>query len=215
MNADLVDFVLEDAQGSALDDGGAGATYAGTPLGAQTATLTTVAVTAPEFDSMSMLTGSTIAAVTNVTGSPGGNFGINNLSISNGAFNTATGAGGSESVNFNFQETWTFNFDQDVTFTTIDFASLGGNETFEVNIGGTGGSDFTFADGAAGDIFNDPFAGLLITAGTNITFVADGSLQTTNLRIDSFQVHVAVVPEPSTAMFGCVAALGLLSRRRR
>lgn len=209
-NADIVTFDFTAADGSDLDGGGAGDSITGVPTGADTATLTNVSVTAPEFDGSGVLTGATLDAETNITF--GGQFGVNNLSIGNGAFDTATGAGSSESSNFNFLESWTFEFDEDITFVSIDFASLGGGENFDVTIGT---DTFSFADGAAGDIFNDPFAGLEIAAGTDITFTANGSLGGTNIRIDEFVVDVvAAVPEPGSALFGCIA-FGLLSTRRR
>ena len=116
------------------------------------------------------LTGNTLAAQTNATG--GGNFGINYLSISNSAFDTTTGAGGSESSNINFLETFTFVFDQDVTITEIDFASLGANESADITIGAITTS---FVDGTPSDVFANPFGTLLITAGTNITLTGNGT----------------------------------------
>ena len=210
-NADVVTFDLAAADGSGIDGQGAGGTLSATS-GATTVTLTSLSVTAPEFDANSMLTGATLAAQTNATGSGGGNFGVNNLTITNAAFNTATGAGGSESANFNYLESWTFEFDTDVTFKTFDFASLGANENFDLTVGGT---TFQFFNGNTNDIFDDPTGDLFITAGTDITFTAVGSLETTNIRIDTIEVHVTAVPEPGSIAFLGLFAFATVVRRKR
>ena len=211
-SADVVTFVLDsDANGTDIDGAGAGGFLTGTPAvtGGITTTLTTSSVTALEFDGMGMLTGNTVAAETNATAS---NFGINNPSINNTDFNTATGAGTSESSNINFGESFTFSFDQDVTFNSIDFASIGGNgESADFTINGITTS---FLDGAANDTFADPFNGLLITAGTAITVTGGGSQADTNFRIDVIEVHVATVPEPSSAL-ALLSLVGLVACKRR
>lgn len=177
----------------------------------ETVTLTTVELMAPDFnDPMPFDNLITLGVDTGINSGDG--LGINNPSISNAAFNTATGAGSSENTNFNFMESLTFELDQDVTIESIDFASLGGSVEFlRINVDGVA-TDFDFFNGNPGDIFTDPLAGLIISAGTDITFTALGSSTETNLRVDSFTVDV--IPEPSTVFLSLLGGAFVLRRRR-
>ena len=98
-------------------------------------------------------------------------------------------------------------FDQDVTFTDFDFASINPNDGFDVTIGGAT-TNFT-ADAA------NPFGTLLVPAGTNITFTGAGSLTTTNVRINSIEVYIAVIPEPSSLAVLGLGGVLIMARRRR
>jgi len=188
----------------------AGATMTRTENG-ETVTLTTVALMAPDFDApMPFDALISLGVDTNIDSGDG--LGINNPSITNAAFNTATGAGGSESSNLNFMESLTFELDRDVTIESIDFASLGGTVEFlRINVAGVS-TDYDFFNGTPNDIFADPLSGLVISAGTDITFTALGSSEDTNLRVDSFTVNV--VPEPSSSVLALLGGLFVLRRRR-
>ena len=189
---------------------------------ALSATLTTVDVFAPEFDGDAMLTGTILFASagggggTNVAASD--SLGINNPSISNGAFETAFGPSG-ETTNINPGEGWVFEFDTDVVFDFIDFASIGANDEASISI--AGGPTVLFGDGTANDIFDDPFSGFVIAAGTDITLSlpAGGSSGTLNqpgdlIRVTSFGVNA--VPEPgSLSMFALFISSYCFSRKRR
>ena len=183
-------------------------------------TLTTVDVLTPEYEEVPdggggtiwQATGNTLSALngdgggTNVTSA--GDLGINNPSINN--TNYASFGTGSESSNFEPGESWVFEFDTDVVFDLIDFASLGAGDTITLSV--EGGPSVDFVDGTTSDIFTDPLSSLVIPAGTDLTFSVSGDLSTTNVRIADFSV-IAVIPEPSTTTF--LGLLGLFASLRR
>jgi autotransporter-associated beta strand protein len=167
-------------------------------------TLTTVDILTPEYDASNVPTGSTLSALAG-TGGAATNIisgqeaiGVNNLSYGNTAYQTAFGIG-SESGSFNWNEAWVVEFDQAVKFSEINFSSINADEQFEVAIEGVVGT-FTFAGtaagGATGGDFADPFSGLIIPAGSDITFLATGTPSVVSVRISEFTVET--IPEPTT-----------------
>ncbi len=201
-----------------LDGAAAGAIMSVTENG-ETVVLSSLTISAPDFNEVDPYNNLiTVGHETNVANNSGaGGLGINNETTGNTDFNTLTGAGSSESSNLNFLESVTFELDQTVTFATIDFASIGGSVEFlRINVEGVL-TNYDFFDGNTSDIFADPLSGLVITAGTDITFTALGAAGDTNLRIDEFTVDTipTVIPEPSsTALLG-LGGLALILRRRK
>ncbi len=106
---------------------------------------------------------------TNVTGS------INALGINNdsGTFYS------SEFQDFDPGEYWTFEFDLPVVFDEIDFASIteSNGDTAIVTIEGMSPIQFDSNNLDSGGDIADPFSGLVIPAGTNITFLGGGDPQ--------------------------------------
>jgi len=189
-----------------------------------TVVATTVDILAPEYEQISTApedwaaTGLTLSAlagdgvVTSIGTS--NSLGINNQSIGNSDYedfiqgNTA----GAEGNDMNPGEAWVIEFDTAVTITEFNFSSIDNpGEAFEVTV--EGGSTFTFGDGMAGDDFADPFNGLVIPAGTNLTFAAVGPIETTNIRIA--EITVETIPEPSSLLMLGLGAFGVSLRRRR
>ena len=182
--------------------------------GIASATITTVSLSAPEFDEPSadvdpnetpFLTGNTLNApsisgdpdnpLDGVTTNIGQNaIGINNPSLSNPDFTRFAVANGidvsvgDESSDFNPNEAWVIEFDQDVTISEFNFSSIDSEiDIFEVTVEGVA-DVFNFSDGNAGDDFDDPLAGLVIPAGQDLTFTALGDL-TTNIRISEITIE--------------------------
>ncbi len=153
--------------------------------------VSTVDLFAPEFEDdgngVFTRTGNTLFAsadggVTTQTNS--NSLGINNPSISDDGFFDGAGI---ENRDFNDGEGWVISFDQDVSFTNIDFSSLDdGSVTVTIPDIGT----FTIVDlEVEGDNFDDPFGVDFIPAGTPITieFSSPDALSA-NLRINGFTV---------------------------
>lgn len=190
-----------------LDSGGTSETATD---GTDSVTLTTVSISVPATNGTTFTSGQTSDAVVNITDAAG-LLGINNNSITNTPFDTLTGAL-NESSTINNGESWTFNFNEDVIFSEIDFAALDGSEVALINIPGIG--NFTFADGTSGDIFNDPFAAAVISAGTSITLTGGGGADT-SFTLNDFTVQVvATVPEPNS-LLALIGLAGLLASKRR
>ena len=205
----LFDFVVN----TELDGNqAAGATMTRTGSWATT-TLTTVELTAPDYNVADPFDTLITLGVDTSIGSNNG-LGINNPSITNSNFATDPngGAGTDEGNDINFQESVTIEFDEDLTFNEIDFATLGGSVEFmRINVEGNP-TNFDFFNGTPGDVFTDPLNGLVIPAGTDVTFTGLGGAADTNIRID--HIIVDVIPEPSTALLGLLGlALGFKRRR--
>ena len=220
-NADVV-FSFENLE--ELDGNPADGTTMTRTDGTDTVQLTLVRGFAPEFiedpdTEVNSLTGNTIAASTNI--SSGGTLGINNPSISNGDFEAFVGStAGSEGSDFNPDEGVVFTFDMDVVFSEFNFVSLDGGAEFEVMVQGVP-TVFTFANGTPNDDFDDPLGGLVVDAGTEVTFTAvsdtfgpDGDTQDFNIRISEFSLNVAI-PEPSSIAILCLGGIPIIGRRRR
>ena len=184
-NPSFAQILFDFNDGTGLDGNqGAGAT-----MTVDAVTITTVSVLAPEFDENLDLTGALTDATTNIS-SQQNSLGVNNQTISTNDFDAMFGLG-TESSNFNFDESWTFEFDVDVVVTQLDFTSLNvAGEELEITIEGVMGA-FVFADGAEGDIFDDPFAGQTITAGTDVTLRGVGTQLTTGARVSTMTVMLA------------------------
>ncbi|QDS94454.1 hypothetical protein FF011L_32330 [Roseimaritima multifibrata] len=126
-----------------------------------------------------------------------GGLGIDNPTLSAPTFQTHFGVG-NETNNFNFDESWTFQFDQALRFDSIEFASMNTDDQFTVSI-----APDTFHLGDLGNTYTDPFAGQLILAGQPITMTFSGNELKDQARILSFAVTpftptASAVPEPST-----------------
>lgn len=147
----------------------------------------TVDVFAPEFAADGTRTGNTLFASSDggvTTQTNNNSFGVDNPSISDDDFFDGAGI---ENRDFNDGEGWVLSFDQDVSFTNIDFASLD-DGAVTITIPGLG--DFTIVDqGIEGDNFDDPFGVDFIPAGTPITIAySTPDAESANLRINAFTV---------------------------
>ena len=169
-------------------------------------TVTIVDITAPEYDVTNVIaptpegeevgplpvqTGVTLSAaagdlvIATIQGEDA--LGIDNPSIDN-AQNDLIGDG-NDSGDFNPGETITLTFDQDVVFTSIELESVQPTDSFDVLVDGVAMLETT-----GDDMFLDSLGGLAdltISAGTEVTFAADGLLTTANassLRIETFTV---------------------------
>ncbi len=209
----LFDFSGQAAEGNPFDTAGVGANATVTD-GSDSVKLTTVDVRAPEYVS-GAATGVTLSAaaganvLTNV-GFGQTSLGINNPSISDSAFQAAFGPSG-ESSNFNQNEAWVFEFDTAVTVEQFDFASLDAADQFTVTVEGVA-TPFVFNDdGGTADVYDDPFNGLLIPAGSDVTLTSTGAIDGI-VRIASLTV---AVPEPASVGLLGGAMLALVARRRR
>lgn len=196
--------------GTELDASAAAGTVMTRTENSETVSLTTLVNMAPDFNQPDPYATLISLGVGTSINNPAG-LGINNPSTNNGDFNTATNAGSDEGNNLNYLESITFEFDQPVTLDSIDLASVGADEFLRITIEGSS-TNYDLNDNGITDIFTDPLNGLIIPAGTNITFTGEGGIGTTNLRIDTFTVNV--IPEPSGFLL-TVLGSGLLAFRRK
>jgi hypothetical protein len=210
-NADIIFDFANNGELDGNEPAGATMSRMGTT---DTVVLTTVLLSAPDFGEPDPYTNIITTGVDTSIDNPRG-LGINNPSTNNGDFNAATGAGGSEGNNINYLESITVDFDKTVTMTSIDFAALDGSVEFvRINVAGVA-TNYDFFNGNSNDIFSDPLSGLVITAGTDVTFTGLGSAGDTNMRIDQFTVETIAIPEPgSIAMLGLGSVLMMVRRRR-
>ena len=177
------------------------------------ATLTLVEIFAPEYveteegSGVFEATGETLfgsdpesGLLTNIRGN--GDLGVNHP-LNNASLESA-GLPGSEVSNFNVGEGVVLEFDEDVVITQIDFASIdvraadGALETFDVNIEGVA-ETFNFGVEGTQDRFDNPFDGMVITAGTDITFTATGDADFVSMRIDEITVQLDTSLAPFSA----------------
>ncbi len=184
-----------------------------------TVTLTTVDILVPEYvlnatTNAFEATGATVSnGQTNIPGNADA-LGINNLLIGNSEFedDIKGNATGGESSDFNAGESWVFEFDTDVILNQLEWESLTGTNSVTVLVDGVSLASFVFNDD--GELYDDPLAGLVIAAGSDITLTAGGDIADTEIRLESLTV-TAVVPEPSgTALLG-LAGLLMGFRRKR
>jgi len=162
--------------------------------------LTLVDITAPEYDTSGAVpveTGVILSGaagdnvVTNISGQDA--LGIGNPSIGNSDFDLI--GEGTESSDINPGETVTFTFDQDVVFTSIELESVEANDTFDVLVDGVAVLQTTGEGGILGDLGG--LSGLMIPAGSEITFAVGGilnstasDLPSTSIRIETFTVEI-------------------------
>ena len=162
--------------------------------------LTLVDITAPEYDTSGAVpveTGVILSGaagdnvVTNISGQ--GALGIANPSIGNADFDLI--GEGTESSDINPGETVTFTFDQDVVFTSIELESVVADDTFDVLVDGVAVLQTTGEGGILGDLGG--LSGLMIPAGSEITFAVGGilnstasGLPSTSVRIETFTVEI-------------------------
>ena len=126
--------------------------------------------------------------------------------------------GNTDASHFNPGEALELSFDQDVFFNFIQFESSSADTRFELS---SGGNSIVF-DGADGNNFDIRDQDFFIAAGDTFTLAftdgnangdADSDLQ---IRVESFSVHVAAVPEPnSLALVAGLGVVGLMRRRKR
>ena len=188
LRADTVVFDFDN--NTAFDNNApAGTTMSATGM-TDTVVLTSVGVFAPQFieptPGVFELTGLTIEAVTSIAGN---SIGIGNPSISNADFETFKGStAGEEGTDFNLGESFVIEFDTDVTIQEFNFSSIDEDGFFIVEVEGVA-TPFNFVDGTAGDDFDDPFEGMVIPAGTDITFSVGGPSQEASVRITEITVE--------------------------
>lgn len=186
------DTVLFDFNNNTEFDNSAMAGVTMSAMGAtDTVVMTSLEVLAPEIEEtmpdVFVLTGNTISAVTSI-GTSNNSVGINNQSIGNTDYRVFAGIdSGTEGNDFNLGESWVVEFDTDVIVQEINFASIDVDGFAVVEIEGVA-TPFQFVDGTPNDDFADPFAGLVITAGTDITFSVDGA-PNASVRISEITVE--------------------------
>ncbi|TWU34587.1 hypothetical protein Q31b_55420 [Novipirellula aureliae] len=177
-----------------------------------TVTITTVDAYAPVYtDPFDGTTTGTVTATTNIGSNA---IGINNPTYSNNAYDTLTGQTADESGDFNPGEAWVIEFDKNVMITEFNFSSIDGvDEFFDVTVEGNP-TVFSFTDGTSGDDFADPLSGLVVAAGTDVTFAARGTIGGTNIRISEISVTVVAIPEPSSLAVLGLGGMMMFVRRR-
>ena len=200
VNAQTVEFDFRSTGGAGV--AGAGSTnfdpsVAGDIVNVDGLVVTIVDVTAPEYDVSGALpveTGNILSSAagdavnTNISGQD--SLGINNPSIDNGTFDLI--GDGNDSSDMNPGETVTFTFDRDVEFTEIELESVAAADIFNVLVAGDAMLETMGDDQFIDDL--GALAGLLIPAGTEITFEVDGVLETatdgpaTSIRVETFTV---------------------------
>jgi len=211
-----------DPSGSNFDPSVAGDTITVDEL-----TLTVVDVRTPEYDLSAIADGGLPTLTGNIRSSANGDgdatnvsglasLGIDNSSINDSDFDLIGDV--VESGDFNPGESLIFIFDRDVEFLSIELESVAPADSFDVLVDGISiletQGDNNFIDDLGG------LAGLTIPAGTEITFFVDGVLETatggpaTSLRVETFEVHVKSVPEPSS-LLALAGMVGLVAVRRR
>ncbi len=96
-----------------------------------------------------------------------------------------------------------------MTVEQFDFASLDAADQFTVTVEGVA-TPFVFNDdGGTADVYGDPFNGLLIPAGSDVTLTSTGAIDGI-VRIASLTV---AVPEPASVGLLGGAMLALMARR--
>ena len=204
-SADIVTFDFRDDEDDAGNPTAASMLVAAFDGGAAGSTVTVdgLTVTAVEIigqDGSSNLTDPAAAHTLNIAGNQDA------LSVNHQGPNGTIGGGG-DSSHFNPGEGVVFTFDQDVTLTNVEVESFTAGQEFNLT---TGGSVFALADA------NNPFS-VDIAAGDTFRFdfVSLGTTTDTQIRIESFTVETAVIPEPSSlALLGLFGSVAMIRRRR-
>ena len=190
LRADTVVFDFDND--TAFDDNAAAGATMSAMGETDTVVATSVGVFAPEFiepmPGVFELSGATIEATTTIA-SGNDSIGVSNPSITNGDFETFTGVmEGTESTDFNFGQSFVIEFDTDVIIQEFNFSSIDDDGGFFiVEVEGVA-TPFNFANGTPSDDFDDPFEGMVIPAGTDITFSVGGS-QAASVRISEITVE--------------------------
>lgn len=162
-------------------------------------------------DSIRDTPGSLISRTGDFQGDNSG-FGIDNETITAGNFASAFGPS-NEQNRFNDEESLIFDFDKDVTLSSIDFGSFDtASESFVLQAAGMR-TEIANADTGAGDVASDPFSGAVIAAGTDIRLSFEG-LTSDFGSLQALSVSTSV-PEPTSMILFGVTSIGLLLGRRR
>ena len=120
----------------------------------------------------------------------------------------------SQRTDINPSESFTFTFNQDVSFTAIELESVVATDELKVLVDGVSVFSTAGEDGFV-DFSGSTLDGLTITAGQEITFAADGNVSNGSYRIETFTVHAKAVPEPSSlALLGLFGSVAMIRRRR-
>ena len=208
-NAALVSFAF--TGGSELDDVPAGATMTRDDGNvANSVTLTSLEVKGPTYDSSGMWDGTSYTDSETSIQDSSNTLGINNLS-SNVPWSN-------DSRDFQPGEFWTFEFNRDVIFNFLNLSSFS-NTDGDTVIVSFGSSTFTLDQGDldSSDDISDPFGGLVIPAGTDITFTGGGDPNDpddgSQWRMPGFTVET--VPEPSAALLLLMGGVAAIWTRRR
>lgn len=197
-NTSQADIVLD-----FTPDSGSGPTLGDALVGIDVATASIAVPNAPGLEiSVISISSSTNDPATELFTTPSGNrFGINSGGATIGA--------GDDTDEFDslFAEMVTFQFNQDVLITEIDFVSFLETETFDF-----AGISFTGPAGIA-DVFDLTANPIAIAANTDFSLAAtSGSVGFQGLEL----TVVTAIPEPSALAFGLVGSLaGLVYHRRR
>ena len=172
--------------------------------GTDTVTLTVTALETLEYNTAGTgLTGETVPAELFVATTFGRGLGVDNVTATDAQSEVVAMTPNTREENYiNGGEFFRFTFDTDVKFTQIDFGDIGNNsdrvgtdgqpaigEIAHVFIEGENdGQPFIFGNGMFLDMFDDPFDGLVISAGTEISFSAELLIDAYSLN--SFTVEV-------------------------
>ncbi|MDF7809073.1 hypothetical protein P4E94_16630 [Pontiellaceae bacterium B12219] len=171
-------------EGGAFDNVGIGATMTETNRANPTAfaTLTSWDILASAVDSdLSTMTSARASGAAHKTNVRLTGMGINNAHIS-----------GDESSNFKKAESWIIKFDKEVYLTSVDLDGMSSGDTMELLVGGV--LAFTFDDQDAAP--NDPYdlGGILVPAGTEVTFldVSGGSIRIETISVTTVSETVTL-----------------------
>ena len=225
-NAETVLFNFSAANSSNLDGSGIGGFQSATATDGTVVTLTTTDITGYIDDgaggfSLEALSDNADAGHTvSLRTQSGGQVGVGSAAAA--GFTSASG-------HFNPGETWTFVFDEDVRFDSLDLQSYDDpseNNQFTISAGGTNlvFNEDTFPDDQPDINFTEFNGGteFIVAAGTEITFAASSFDPTepfnasSDFRIPDFQLTVlTAVPEPSSlVLLGLLGGVAAVRRRR-
>ena len=221
VSADLVTFDFDNPASDDLETGIGGFQTATSALGVDV-TLTTTDITGYVDDGMggtvleSLTSNPSAGHEVSIRSNGSGQVGIQSA-VDNGFLSNAG--------HFNPGESWTFTFDHEVTFISLDLQSYDDfteNNQFTISSGGTSlvFNEDTFPDDAVDIQFTGPLA-LVVPAGQQITFAAsnfdstEAFNESSEFRIPDFVVDIQAVPGPSSlALLGLIGGVAMVRRRR-
>lgn len=152
-----------------------------------------------------------IGGTTIASGSSGEAIGLDNPTVDDTEWDTI-GGDGNEETDMNHDESWIVSFNVDVFIDILDMESMSAGDSIIISVDDGVTSDVILGDSGGADSFTDPLSGLLIAAGTEVTFTASGDVST-DIRMESFTI--TGVPEPGAAILASLSLLSFVGIRRR